>query len=71
MLYEMNFQKVIEWKFRSSENWEYTGTRDSSCVHEYGATATASNGKKSYSETTLQIFYCGFQANWTFWKFMI
>ena len=51
MLYEMNFQKVIEWKFRSSENWEYTGKRDSNCVHKYGATATASNGK-----TKLQIF---------------
>ena len=41
----MNFKKVIEWKFKSSENWEYTGTRDSNCIHEYGATATASNGK--------------------------
>ena len=38
---------VIQWKFRSSEDFEYDGTRDSHCIHLFGATATASNGKLS------------------------
>ena len=39
-----NSKNVIQWKFRSSENYEYDGTRDTNCIHQYGATATASNG---------------------------
>ena len=35
---------VIQWKFGSPENYDYDGTKNTYCVHQYGASAASSNG---------------------------
>ena len=35
---------VIQWKFGSPESYEYDGTQNTNCVHQYGGFAASSNG---------------------------
>ena len=35
---------VMQWKFGSTENYEYDGTKNTNCVHQYGGSAASSNG---------------------------
>ena len=38
-------KRVIEWKFGSSENYNYAGDLSPTCTHRLGGSATSSNGK--------------------------